>query len=98
MFRNTIETDVMAVVFVKNNMEYTINSALSPQITPGQHEWLRNQLQDQVYLGRIKRIEPKSLPWDISQAEYGKLKALYFNNKFTELETMLFELGAKGTL
>lgn len=84
---------MIAITQHQTNMENELT-----ELTPGEHEWLRNRLKDQVQLGRITRIDPESLPWEINSAEYIKLKTLLKLNKFTEVEDMLFSLGAKGTL
>ena len=64
---------------------------------PGQVSYLKTLLKDQDMMGRLTRADFRTVDYyKIPQKEYKKLLALTYNNKFRELEDMLFSLGAKG--
>ncbi len=63
----------------------------------GQIAYLKSLLSDQARIGRLTKVDLGSIDYyAVTGAEYRKMLALLYNNKYTELEGMLFSLGGKG--
>ena len=73
-------------------------TAMPSELHPNQVGLLRQYLSDETRLGRLTLdISPINL-YEITEPQYRKLLALIIKHKQAELNSMLFSLGAKGTL